>query len=288
VDLPAGRRLRGQRRPTPEIWATDDPIEHPGPLWEQLRRDAPALGLVPVVLDPLGFDRGDLDRPWDEGEFGPRGDDDLSGYEPAEIFRERWLMDVPSASMHPADREWLRQRTAGGLCFSVDEPDEVEDEEEAEYFRDVAAPWGVRFPGMALAERHVVDGVERRRALAAAAPGRMGLVATARVADIPYAIGWDGALNHFIGEEDKAVKLSVMMRTWEDRFGAYLFRLGFATMELFVERPPQSDALALAVAAEHFAFAGTDGFQAYEGDDETIRDIARRILGGLAWRFWWD
>jgi hypothetical protein len=76
------------------------------------------------------------------------------------------------------------------------------------------------------------------------------------------------------------------MRSWEDRFGAVLFRLGFATMEFLVERPPSTEPSALAVAAEHFAFAGNDGLQA--NGVGSVRELANLILGNPLWRFWWD
>jgi len=130
-------------------------------------------------------------------------------------------------------------------------------------FLDLVAPWGLGFPGLALAERTDGDPEKMFRAVIDTPSGRIGLVEAVRAADIPYTIGWTGAVNHFLSETG-ATPLSVMMRSWEDRFGARLFRLGFDTMEFLVGRPASSESSALALAAEHLAFAGTDGFQAYQ------------------------
>jgi hypothetical protein len=97
-----------------------------------------------------------------------------------------------------------------------------------------------------------------------------------------------GAVNHFISETG-ATPLSAMMRSWEDRFGAKLFRLGFDRLVLAVERAPSTEASALAIAAEHFAFAGDDGLQAYTDPPvDTIRTLAAVLLGNPTWRFWFD
>jgi Domain of unknown function (DUF4253) len=140
--------------------------------------------------------------------------------------------------------------------------------------------WGVPFPGLALAERLEIDPVIYRRAIEATPSGRIGLVPVNRPADIPYRIGWQGAINHFMAGDGPTL-LSVMMRSWEDRFDARLFRLGFDTMQFLVSRPPRSEASALAVAAEHFAFAGQDSV-------DSVRMRASQTTNNPTWDFWWD
>jgi hypothetical protein len=164
----------------------------------------------------------------------------------------------------------------------------VEDAEERDYFLELAEPWGVGFPGLALAERTVGDPEAFEGAINGTASGRIGLVETGRPADILPTIGWLGAVNHFISETG-AMPLSVMMRSWEVRFGAKLLRLGFDTLVFAVERPPSTEESALAIAAEHFAFAGTDGFQAYTDPPvDSIRTLAEVLLRSPIWRFWFD
>jgi hypothetical protein len=91
-------------------------------------------------------------------------------------------------------------------------------------------------------------------------------------------------------QEDGPAQLSVMMRSWEDRFGARLLRLGYNTMTFLVSKPPQTEASALAVAAEHFSFAGTDGLQAYarEARLHSIWTLGSAIQASPRWMFWWD
>ena len=48
--------------------------------------------------------------------------------------------------------------------------------------------------------------------------------------------------------------MSAVLRSWEDRFGAVLVRMGRATLELAVAAPPWEPSECLAVAAEHYAF----------------------------------
>ena len=162
--------------------------------------------------------------------------------------------------------------------------EEDEDEEKA-WFLETVAPWGLLFPGLARAEPTALGPDELQRRLRSAAPARLGLVPAGRSADVPHRIGWPGACNSARAGLGTA-PLSVIMRSWEERFGASLLRLGYGTMEFFVERPPASEASALAVAAEHYCFAGDDGLQ--DNGAGSVRELARLILGSARWHFWWD
>jgi Domain of unknown function (DUF4253) len=64
-------------------------------------------------------------------------------------------------------------------------------------------------------------------------PLRLGLVAARRPADVLAVVGWTGAMNYHA----TSAPLACVLRSWEDRFGARLVRLGFDTMDLLVERP---------------------------------------------------
>jgi hypothetical protein len=127
--------------------------------------------------------------------------------------------------------------------------------------------------------------LERERRLSSVAPARIGLALAGRSADVPHRIGWIGACNSASSGIGTA-PLSVIMRSWEERFGASLLRLGFQTMEFVVERPPSTEASALAVAAEHFAFAGDDGLE--DNGVGSLRELADLVLGNPRWHFWWD
>ena len=107
----------------------------------------------------------------------------------------------------------------------------------------------------------------------------LALVAVSRPADVPAAVGWAGA-----GEEWDAATVSAVLRSWEDRFGAVLVRMGRATLELAVAAPPWERSECLAIAAEHYAFCD----DTYRGNPGTLRDYANLLRGSTRWSFWWD
>jgi hypothetical protein len=80
--------------------------------------------------------------------------------------------------------------------------------------------------------------------------------------------------------------VSCVLRSWEDRFDARLFCIGFDTLDLAVGRPPSSESSALAVAAELFALGGQDTFEHLRVD--SVSSLAARILNSPRWSFWWD
>ncbi|MFN7974344.1 MAG: DUF4253 domain-containing protein [Acidobacteriota bacterium] len=110
--------------------------------------------------------------------------------------------------------------------------------------------------------------------------GRLGLVPVERPADVVAVVGWQGPANSF---EDMG-RFAAVLRSWEDRFAAYVVGVGFDTLTLAVLRPIGSPALATRVAAEHFA-ACSDCV--YQGAG-TIEAYAAGILGQSVWSFWWD
>jgi hypothetical protein len=289
VRLPSGHRVRGSLSPTsgdPVMWVTGAQVDSPGLLWTRLDAAATSAGLVALLLDDLGGTDG---RPWDTGEFVRIDNPAPERYDPDVVFRQQWNGWVPLGSLAPRDREELdRERLTSSLppypdWLAVTE----EDQEETTMFLEQADPWGIQFPGLALAETTPGDTPRYDAAILGTPAARIGLVVAARAADVPAVIGWSGAVNNFYGDEG-AVILSAMMRSWEDRFGARLFRLGFDTMDFLVERPPSSPASAQAVAAEHFSFAGTDGLYSQGVPISSIGSLADLILGNPIWHFWWD
>src|SRR5260370_23595277 len=103
----------------------------------------------------------------------------------------------------------------------------------------------------------------------------MGLVRAARPSDICPGIGWQGGGR-------TASELAVVLRSWEDRFGARLMQVGFAEIRLLVSRPPQTMETAQPIAAEHFAFSD----EAHIGL-RGVGDIARAVVNNPFWAFWW-
>jgi len=111
------------------------------------------------------------------------------------------------------------------------------------------------------------------------------LVDARRPADVPAVVGWMGSYNCW----QDTVGMSAVLRSWETRFGAVLYRMTNSTLELAVAAPPVTEEECLHVAAEHIAFCW-DAFETYTGQmsTDTLRQYARRLRGTSRWRFWWD
>ena len=152
------------------------------------------------------------------------------------------------------------------------------------YHPDCLAPFGAAFPGLAPPTAAVAllrpDEVVTAAVEEAEMLGEylLGLVPVARPADVPAAVGWAGA------EGWDAATVSAVLRSWEDRFGAVLVRMGRATLELAVAAPPWERSECLAIAAEHYAFCD----DTYRGNPGTLRDYANLLRGATRWSFWWD
>jgi hypothetical protein len=154
---------------------------------------------------------------------------------------------------------------------------------------DCLAPFGRSFPGLApptpglalLTPAEIVESAVEE----ADGPDDplLGVVGVARPADVPAALGWSGTVGSPHPWSDPAA-LSAVLRSWEDRFGAVLVRMGRATLELAVAAPPWERTECLAIAAEHYAFCD----DTYTGNPGTLRDYANLLRGNPRWSFWWD
>jgi hypothetical protein len=145
------------------------------------------------------------------------------------------------------------------------------------------APYGRRCPGPAPEGRAleppdlVADRLARELGHGKAP---LALAPAARGADVLAVMGWQGAINH----NQWIAPLAAVVRSWEDRFGARVVRLGFNTLDLSVAAPPRTAKHAINVAAEHWAFCPDI---IYQGTG-TLADYAERIRGDTRWSFWWD
>ncbi|MCP2339849.1 DUF4253 domain-containing protein [Actinomadura rupiterrae] len=108
---------------------------------------------------------------------------------------------------------------------------------------------------------------------------RVGLVPAANGPDALTAVGWDGPCNHASTPE-----ISAVLRSWSDRFGARIARVGFDTLSLTVANPPSTPEHARAVAAEHHAFC-PDNINQGEHDFDAYADHLQNLT---VWHFWWD
>jgi hypothetical protein len=189
-----------------------------------------------------------------------------SGWDNAE-FRASDLSRVDELDAAQLLTEW----------WAMGMPDPEEDPEET---AEVLSPFTREFPGLAPADAAAVADDVLEEGLRLLPEGRLGLVTATRPADAIAVLGWQGALNY----EQAPEELSAVLRSWEDRFGAVLVGVGFDTLHLLVERPPQTLESAMRVAAEHFAFC-TDNV---DQGSTSIRELARELVGAPIWSFWWD
>ncbi len=198
---------------------------------------------------PSVLSGGHTGRPWDAGEFDPDDVSKIEGLDGDKVARSLWT-DLASGDIDPDFLPFMK-------------------------------PFGADYPGLAPAEGSCGNDLGKivsRLQLRA----RIGLVGVRRPADVLTRIGWQGPLN----VTDDMTQYSALLRSWEDRFGAYVVSLGFATMYVAIERVPQQRHPREQLAAELFSLA-------YEQDGRTkpfrdIADIADQIAGNALWEFWWD
>jgi hypothetical protein len=248
VTLPAGRLVYAGGA-APAAWVTRDSLVDAGRVWAMLSGLHPGTGLVPFLLGGLPQDPG---RPWDTGEFSipadPAGADDLDA---AQVLAEMWDGEMPTGL--PGD----------------------EDDEEWQAMR---APFSRQFPGLARPADTPLTGRQLDEVLGQLPAARIGLVRAARPADVLPLIGWTPS------DQSDALPVAAVARSWEDRFGARLLRVGFAEISLLASRPPRTAGHAQRVAAEQFVFCD-------ECAGRGLHDVPRitaSLLESPIWTFWWD
>lgn len=107
------------------------------------------------------------------------------------------------------------------------------------------------------------------------------LIRAERPCDSLLELGWPGILN--IGWAPSEV--SIILRSWEGRFGAVPLSISDSTLSLVVARPPMTIEDARQVAREHFHFCRYDTqFHGFGG----ISPYVRNLVGARVWKFWWD
>lgn len=243
--LPPGRFVRpDEGDPEPVLWVSTAPVDDLPALWTRLFRARGATGLWPLALDGS---HDDPDRPWLGGELWPVPVGEVDAAEPGEVFADRW------------------DASATGL----DGDDDVE----------ALAPFamwpGLAPPGIGL---DTPDAVARRVA-ADLRPGRLGLVPAHRGADALAVCGWTGPSDYAT-----TTQVAAMVRSWEERFGARVLRVGFDALRVAVAAPPLTDDHLLHVAAEHFAFCPD---VVWRGSG-SLREHAASLAGRPRWDFRWD
>jgi hypothetical protein len=245
VLLPPGQLIQPDGASAPVLWISNDRISDIALLWREVAAKFETHGTWPLVLESL---HSDDSRPWLAGELEARRSSSPDAHNAEAVLADWWARAIP-------------------------------EEDEDEEILAVSAPFGRIFPGPAPAMQSVASKSALDDVLAEL-NGRLGLVSVTRPADAVARLGWQGPINHF---SDMGL-LSAVLRSWEDRFGAYVVGVGFDTLTLGVERPPTSHAQAIAVAAEHFA-ACSDSI--YQGAG-TLDEYAAELIDAEGWTFWWD
>jgi uncharacterized protein DUF4253 len=241
-----GRQLRAASG-VPVVWVSGQAIGG-GLVRGDLAGESAGPGLQPFLLS--GMDGGTA-RPWDTGEQVSEPEDAraIDGMDAAQVLDGWW--------------------------WAPGEEDLAEDEG----LREMFAPFGGRFPGLAPAVGEELDpGLMRRAVVRYTRDARIGLVPAARPAGILPRLGWAGAASHRTAPE-----LAVVLRSWEDRFGARLLEAGFAGIRLLVSRPPRTLRAAQPIAAGHFAFSD----EARKGPRHA-GEIARALVNNPFRDFWRD
>lgn len=272
VRLPAGRRVKHDSSfgdaatDMPVLWLTDEPIARAGTLLTALRREEKGSGLVAFLAEDAGFDEA---RPWTAGEFVPADPREIATVDLGRTLREGWKDALPKDD----DGEG-REQAAGMLArFGLEFPGLAPP---ADVPAPLERPSGIR----RLFSTRRVASVDRWAHVESETGLRIGLVAADRPADVITILGWQGSVNY----HQETAPLSAILRSWEERFGAEVVKIGFDTLTLVVERPPLNRDHALAVAAEHYAFCPDNVMQAME----TLDAYGDLILRNPIWTFWWD
>jgi hypothetical protein len=256
VPLPPGRVLTEQSVGTstsaetaPLCWISEEP---PSPqLLAALRADHRRSGLWPLLLCD------------DTEVYGQRCTVGIVTPEPLEHI-DRWRAHD------------VMLRIWDGLC-------QADDELGPAYDLDALAPFDDTCPGLApagslLADPDILANQQGPRFVDE--DTRLGLAPLRRGADALTALGWSGAANHV----SRTAGLSAMLRSWEDRFGARVLRLGPDRLDVSVAAPPHEPAHAAQVAAEHWTFCPDRVLQ----ESGSISAYANEIRGRRSWSFWWE
>ncbi len=197
-----------------------------------------------------------------------------------EVYGDRCTVGVvPPEPIEHVDR-WnaadVMSRIWNGLCQADNDLGPAYPPETLQPF-DEACP-GLALSGNLLADPDILANQQAHRFLDEAT--RLALVPVERGADALTALGWSGAANHV----SRTAGLSAMLRSWEERFGARILRLGPDRLDVSVAAPPHEGAHAAAVAAEHWTFCPDRVLQ----DADGISEYATEIRGRRTWSFWWE
>jgi hypothetical protein len=245
----------------PALWITDEPVASPGALFASLLALHNQTGLWPLLLTE--HTPSPSMRPWHKGEISPVPAQDIDALDADKVLSARWE------------------------SAASDRPDLFD-------FGEDAFPGARRsgWPGLA---DPAVPGRDPDKAAAAlvATPGALGdltpqddsiflgLVPAVDGAAALAACGWRS-------NAGAVAELAVVIRSWQQRFGARLCAIGYDTIGLSVAWPPATLDHARHVTAEHAAFCSETAYSGESGAGAVLNEYAGEIVGAQAWGFWWD
>jgi hypothetical protein len=310
ITLPPGHRVTPEEGPGPVAWVTRRAVPRPGETWAALRALHGQTGLVPLLLpadqdapaegfyfyDPAPSPAGQVSRLdaagvlaglWDSKHAGQLAELAKASASDPEPQRKRGLIGQLKQAHHDGYR--LGEITAVAADSLARHGAHHGGHAGPAFAPAPAAP--PPFPGLAPAQARTLGPASLQAALAALEPARIGLVEASRAADALAVTGW-GDFDGYEGEPT-GVWLGAVLRSWEDRFGAYLLGADDLRIRLVVERPPQTTGEATAVAAEHWAACESCGPDAGLEDDgrygrRDIPGIAAVTQGCALWTLAWD
>lgn len=254
--VPDAEFVTGEATDDPVAWVSSDRLEDLAALRSSLAASFATTGLWPLALESLD---GEDDRPWLAGELDPSCSTDPAGHDAAAVLREGG-----------EDLEGGGDDDDEDDGDDGDEEDGDEDEDENDGEDD----------GEDEDEDDEDGGEDEEAGAASRTTGRLGLVSVTRPADAVAVLGWQGPVNHFADMG----RLAAVLRSWEDRFDAYLVGIGFDTITLSVGRPPATAAEALSIAQQHASICPDNVFQGVG----SIPEYAQELVGATQWTLWWD
>ena len=272
------------------LWMTDEPCEDAASIWWALR-DIPDLQVVLLDdLDPQPSPVG-ARRPWDQAELG------LELMEVPELSTLGEALASPWRSWKSSetrDDPELEARLRASTVLTREQSESMIQRRRARWDGPDFSPEDLEhrapftgFPGLARRQDGSLPLAVLEETVKGQSPAFVGLVPSARAADIPMEIGLLSTIDLWGVTADgvhETALLTARLRSWEERFGARVLRLGWATIYLLIARPPTSDEHALAVAGELYGVAAEFG----EGAVTSVSEIAAQVIGSPLWRLWWD
>lgn len=105
------------------------------------------------------------------------------------------------------------------------------------------------------------------------------LVSTPRPADAPGLLGWLGSVNYTYS----GAAVSAILRNWENRFGAVLYKLDFDMLYLALPKLTLDEEAQKLTALEHHFFCPDNIDQGTGSFPEYVPEVTRPY-----WGFWWD